>query len=68
MLQCHLQAKDQSEPFSTRLDTMDDLIEEHGKSLGELLEIPLLRGDLSWIVWIDSDLDKIMKERLTIFL
>lgn len=33
-----------------------------------MLEIPLLKGNPDWIVWIGVDLNKVTKEWLTIFL
>lgn len=50
------------------LDTGDELSEEYGESLDDLLKIPLSKGDPNQIVRIYLDLNKVTKEGLTIFL
>lgn len=50
------------------LDTSDELSKEHGEPLGDLPEILLSKGEPRRIVWIGSDLDKVIKERLIAFL
>lgn len=50
------------------LDMRDELFEEHGKLLDDLLKIPLSKGDPSRMIRIGSDLDKETKEWLTAFL
>lgn len=48
--QCYnagVQAKAQHDLFSIRLDTWDELAEEHGELLGDLLDIPLSKKDPS---------------------
>lgn len=50
------------------LDIRDELSEKHGGPLGDMLQIPLSKGDPSRIVQISLDLDKVKKERLTAFL
>lgn len=69
--QCYntrLQVKAQFDPFSMGLDMRDELFEEHGKLLDDLLKIPLSKGDPSRMIRIGSDLDKETKEWLTAFL
>lgn len=46
----------------------DELTKKHGKPLGNLLEVPLSKGDPNWAVQIGSDLERITKEWLTIIL
>lgn len=46
----------------------DELIEDHGKPLDNLLDVTLLKGDPSRMVQVGYDLDKVTKEWLTNFL
>lgn len=43
----------------------DKIIEEYDEPLGDLLEIPLTKGDPSLIVWIGSNIGKVINEWLT---
>lgn len=57
----------QFDPFPMGLDTKDELSKKNGEPLDDLLEIPLSRENPSWMAQINSDLDKVTKERLTTF-
>lgn len=51
-----------------RLDTRDELTEEHDEPLGDLLKVPLSREDPNWTVRMGSDLDQVTKKQLATFL